>query len=363
MRRTRLILEAVASSRRRIGRLQFLAAVAVVATLAVTIEMTVGPGFAADSDPNGVFCTDFNSLSVNGSTPVPFDGVSLNRIQLDFVPGGDPNDIAFTGAPYIGGAGGPTPMPNCQTSQDPLPLLNLNAAGTPVSSGATPVRPAPLSTAPRPNVTGSYDPATNTITIDYCAFELSLGSLGLPDTWSRLITSITINKVGPKSTSTFELRNPVEDTTCADLAGPSPTPTTNSFLIDVSGIYTDQGPPKSGYNSDWDKDGCLDWRELSTNVAQGGLRDPWNKFDYFEPTHDGLNRVGDILKVVTQFFVDDTDSNPGEPPYAAGYDPDTDRTAIGPNAWNLGRPNGLQRVDDILASVKQFFHDCPSSIP
>ena len=37
----------------------------------------------------------------------------------------------------------------------------------------------------------------------------------------------------------------------------------------------------------------------------------------------------------------------------------TDRTAItGGNPWNLGPPNGQQRVDDILAAVKQYFHDC-----
>jgi hypothetical protein len=30
----------------------------------------------------------------------------------------------------------------------------------------------------------------------------------------------------------------------------------------------------------------------------------------------------------------------------------------GPNAWNLGAPNGQQRVDDILNIVHQYYNDC-----
>ena len=71
------------------------------------------------------------------------------------------------------------------------------------------------------------------------------------------------------------------------------------------------------------------------------------------------NCVDDILAVVTQYFIDD-------PEFPGGPNPDmksqTDRTAIiGGNAWNLGPPNGQQRVDDILAQVKQYFHDCYAS--
>jgi hypothetical protein len=112
---------------------------------------------------------------------------------------------------------------------------------------------------------------------------------------------------------------------------------------------------------DTDGDGCRDTREMQASAASetsGGLRDAKNPYDYFNPTHDGLNRLDDVLAVVQAYFKDDTDANPGLPPYAVGYDPDTDRTPIGPNAWNLGPPNGFQRVDDILAIIAQFFHDC-----
>ena len=115
-------------------------------------------------------------------------------------------------------------------------------------------------------------------------------------------------------------------------------------------------------DSDFDDDRCPDWAERLTFAGSeglGGRRSPKNPNDYFNPSHDGQNRTDDILLVVAQYFKDDNDGNPGLPPYANPlYNPDTDRTMGGPNSWNLGPPNGLQRIDDILASVKQYFHDC-----
>ena len=112
---------------------------------------------------------------------------------------------------------------------------------------------------------------------------------------------------------------------------------------------------------DTDSDGCPDVKEQQSTPGTelaGGRRSPKNPNDYFNPSGDGLNRVDDILLIVQAYFNDDDDGNPGLPPYEPGYDPGTDRTLIGPNAWNLGPPNGLHRVDDILNSVKQYFHDC-----
>jgi hypothetical protein len=109
---------------------------------------------------------------------------------------------------------------------------------------------------------------------------------------------------------------------------------------------------------DEDADGCPDYKELGPSETAGGLRDPFNPWDYFNPTHDGLNGVPDVLMVVQQYFHDDSDLTPGLPPYAPGYNVDTDRTGLGPNVWNLGPPNGKVRVDDILAQLKQYFHNC-----
>ncbi len=113
--------------------------------------------------------------------------------------------------------------------------------------------------------------------------------------------------------------------------------------------------------ADFDGDGCPDANEQQMHTGSeltGGRRDRKIPNDYFNPTGDGQNRVDDVLAVVDQYFMDDTDGIPGQPPYSPGYDPDTDRTLAGPNPWNTGVPNGLQRVDDILNALKQYFHDC-----
>lgn len=103
------------------------------------------------------------------------------------------------------------------------------------------------------------------------------------------------------------------------------------------------------YPGDSDGDGCPDMNEAALNPMAGGQRNFLNAYDYFNPSHDGENRIDDVLEVVNQYFVDQGNG---------GYTADTDRTLIGPDAWNLGPPNGLQRIDDILNQVKQYFHDC-----
>jgi len=103
---------------------------------------------------------------------------------------------------------------------------------------------------------------------------------------------------------------------------------------------------------DSDGDGCADVTELETapgSEFHGGRRDPTNPYDYFNPTRDGQNRIDDVLIVAARYG-----KNTGE----AGYSIDYDRTYIGPNAWNLGPPNGQIRIDDVLLQVKQYNHDC-----
>lgn len=103
---------------------------------------------------------------------------------------------------------------------------------------------------------------------------------------------------------------------------------------------------------DTDGDGCPDRQELSDGHQLGGLRDPFNHYDYFNPTADGMDRIDDVLAVVDEYFLDD-------PPGNIDYSSLTDRTGVlGANDWNVGPPNGQQRVDDILFVVKQYFNDC-----
>ena len=115
---------------------------------------------------------------------------------------------------------------------------------------------------------------------------------------------------------------------------------------------------------DSDGDGCPNANEQQTAIGSelsGGRRDYLNPWDYFEPTHNGQVRINDIITVVNQYFKDQYLDSPPNPPNTPNpaYTKDTDRTSIGPNGWNLGPPNGQQRVDDILRAVKQYFHDCP----
>jgi len=109
---------------------------------------------------------------------------------------------------------------------------------------------------------------------------------------------------------------------------------------------------------DLDGDGCQDVQEIMTapgTEVGGGLRDPKNPWDYFNPTGDGQNRLDDILAVVAQYGEDET--LPSDVPNPA-YTSSTDRTYLGPDPWNLGPPNGRQNVADIIAARNSFIHDC-----
>ena len=119
--------------------------------------------------------------------------------------------------------------------------------------------------------------------------------------------------------------------------------------IDISAVRQAPGPKSAG-KRDSDGDGCSDKKELGDAPGKGGLRDPLNRWDYFDPTHDAIVRADDLLKVVQQY-----NKNQGN----AAYTIDTDRSGlIGGNGWNLGPPDGLQGVIDMLAAVKQYGHDC-----
>ena len=97
---------------------------------------------------------------------------------------------------------------------------------------------------------------------------------------------------------------------------------------------------------DTDGDGCGDTDEVSLGF------NPADRWDWWNPSGDGQNRVDDILVVVQQYF-DKYLSSPPAPPLTLNplYTEATDRTAAGP-------PNGQQRVDDILKMVGYYFLDC-----
>lgn len=131
-------------------------------------------------------------------------------------------------------------------------------------------------------------------------------------------------------------------------------------LLDHTEVLISGTDPLS---ADTDSDSCSDPAELGENEGTGGKRSPTNPWDYFNPSGDGLNRIDDVLIVIGKYFADDNDADPGLPPYAPGYDPHADRSddPASPEGWDLLGPNGKQRIDDIVAIIKQYAHDCSSA--
>ncbi len=141
-------------------------------------------------------------------------------------------------------------------------------------------------------------------------------------------------------------------TPCAPTCTRTPTDTPTLTLTPTPCLDLDGDGLCDSVDADIDGDGCPNVNELQTATGSevtGGRRNPYNRWDYFNPTRDGQNRVDDIIAVVQHFG-----RNQGNP----GYSIDYDRTFIGPNNWNLGPPNGSITVADILAMVYQFGHDC-----
>jgi hypothetical protein len=193
-----------------------------------------------------------------------------------------------------------------------------------------------------------YDPATNTIHLGGCfagfggvAFGNVFGSAVIDAHTGAGSFAIYINQA-------------------ANCAG-SPTGSAIPGQIEIVELRTEKtaaGPLPDNQKYDSDGDGCADARELGSSATTGGLRDPYNPWDFFNPekvnTPD-TQTVSDIIKVVQQFGKDQGN---------VAYTTATDRTAVpGGQAWSLGAPDGKQSVADILAAVKQFGQNCPHVTP
>jgi len=107
-------------------------------------------------------------------------------------------------------------------------------------------------------------------------------------------------------------------------------------------------PPAKGGGAvdpvDLDGDGCPDIDENGLSQGLGGLRSYLNPWDYWNPSGDGLNRIDDILLVLNAYG-----GTPSVP---------LDRTLAGPSQWNLGPPDGIQNIQDVVYQIYQYFHDC-----
>jgi hypothetical protein len=223
-----------------------------------------------------------------------------------------------------------TPPPNCNA---PCDVSQYQFAD---------IDPAPVTPT---SLTGSVSGTPATISLSGCWQD---GDGALRNVYIRAkinaYTGIGIGNLYP---------NMSDQTACINGTTTGITP----WFVKISAVRQAPGPEPStctatsGPCRDSDGDGCSDKNELGTIPGAGGLRDPFNRWDYFNTAGNPHQiRIDDILKVEHQFFIDAPTAN---------YTTTTDRTALlGGNVWNLGPPNGQQRVDDITAVTKQFFHDC-----
>ena len=123
---------------------------------------------------------------------------------------------------------------------------------------------------------------------------------------------------------------------------------------------------------DNDNDGCADIQELGSNPRTGGLRDPKNFWDFFDPDLDRTVGFGDFLLLLRHFGAADyggqasvnrnSDPLTTPDPGLGTYHPRFDRgVVVGKNPWNVGPPDGAIAFGDFLTLVSQFGHSCATS--
>lgn len=146
-----------------------------------------------------------------------------------------------------------------------------------------------------------------------------------------------------------------------------PPPTLDDEVLEVAPRKSIAGVlAQNQYDSD--KDGCSDTQELRNVSASGGLRDPYNGWDFTDEytglalTRDRAVTGGDIVAVVARFGTNgDRYGDPNTAPIGANsYHVSADRSGSlpGSNAWNLKPPDGAIAGGDIGAVVIQFGHTC-----
>src|SRR3989344_7652354 len=114
------------------------------------------------------------------------------------------------------------------------------------------------------------------------------------------------------------------------------------------------GSPGLG-SIDSDHDGCSDQEELGTDPRLGGLRDPYNPFDFFDvrAVVPGLppDRQIDFFDSGAVAYA--YGSKPGDPWYRERLD-----RSVGNGPYNLGPPDGSITIVDLLAVFGQLGNKC-----
>jgi hypothetical protein len=162
----------------------------------------------------------------------------------------------------------------------------------------------------------------------------------------NVYVSSTQNPYGGKGTVSIYVLQP------AACAG-SPTVVPPGALLPLATLESARQSTSAAFSGrDSDGDGCSDAEEIQKGGAGtqafGGLRDPYNRWDFFDVDGDtNIGLFGDIFTVAFDFGTAGSDA--------------TDRAAPipGGNLWNLPGPDGLVNLfDDIFGVAFQFGHDC-----
>ena len=265
----------------------FVAAVVVAVAAVGSFAPGARQAYADDIvDPTGVFCADITVLGL--------DGIILAR--FDYVPGADfdpdvagDQDTAITATAYV-----PESVATCQVLQSEL--------------GDAPFA---AQSADRPSLAGEWDNVTDTVTGLTCAFETEFGGVTFPG-WTKIEIDFELTKDAKSiDANAFSFDNPpYTDDTCTTTT----TGGLGTIVVDVTGKYLD-GPVDttttdeaiSSFDSDWDKDGCLDWDELDPDPKALPL-DPFNPDDCAK----GVGGIAELPAVAgTALEAGSSDSNAG----------------------------------------------------
>ncbi len=205
-------------------------------------------------------------------------------------------------------------------------------------------------------LTGSYNKDTDSISLTGCFKDLDgAGSLG--NVWIETVAPDHIDVLtGHGLVNIWILSNPGEPDCAATQVG---DPTELSMQI---GILAGKDPQTEATTAidtyDYDQDGCPDKRELLDDEGLGGLRDPYNPWDFYDVDgNQTINLFGDIFGVAFAFGTGEA----GRPNAHPDYDRILDRggAMTGSNAWNQRAPDGkIDLFNDIFGVAFQFGHRC-----
>ena len=207
--------------------------------------------------------------------------------------------------------------------------------------------------------TAELDPVTGQVTgTVYPCTELIVGFYAV-----QVDYVAQLDKAGGPATGTMtiveDLTAPFDCTDGIETSGPlTMTPLAQSHDDDIWG----PNPGETG------PDGCSTWEELGATASLGGLRDPFNFWDFYDapttgtpPVRDQMVNILDIGAIVARFGATGVSTiDPlSPPPPAPPYHPAFDRSSpVGPDLWNLGPADGDINIIDTGAAVAQFGHTC-----